>query len=185
MEFLPSAFSAASMLDCGPLALVDDRQPGAVDDEMDGPVRSGVIQPDIEMPTAAKRVVWSGASRSMPIIEMIDRRKPSAWRSGRLKTNRSIKAVSIAWSEDFLCPPRPPDGAGFQSSIASSEIHRVTSPRCTSAWSYSAQLLTRYFVLYLGWTLDFMRGSWPIKPVSGQDQYRRAILPWESCTNAS
>jgi hypothetical protein len=42
----------------------------------------------------------------------------------------------------------------------SSEIQSVISPRRTSAWSYSAQLFTRYFVLYLGWTLDLMPRSW-------------------------
>lgn len=41
----------------------------------------------------------------------------------------------------------------------------MTSPRCTRAWSYSAQLLTRYLVLYLGWALDFMRGPWSIRPI--------------------
>ncbi len=33
-----------------------------------------------------------------------------------------------------------------------------------SARSYSAQLLTRYFVLYLGCTLDLIPRSWPIYP---------------------
>ncbi len=31
-----------------------------------------------------------------------------------------------------------------------------------------AQFLTRYFVLYLGWTLDFMPRSWPTKTPQGQ-----------------
>jgi hypothetical protein len=41
-------------------------------------------------------VVWSGASRSTFIKNSKDRRKPSAWRSGRLKTSRSVRAVSVA-----------------------------------------------------------------------------------------
>ena len=39
--------------------------------------------------------------------------------------------------------------AGFQTSIASSEIHRAISPRSTSALSYSDPLLTRLFFLLL------------------------------------
>ena len=31
-----------------------------------------------------------------------------------------------------------------------------------------AQFLTRYLVLYLGWTLDFMPRSWPTEPPQGQ-----------------
>ena len=41
------------------------------------------------------------------------------------------------------------------------------------------------FVLYLGWTLDFMRGSWPIEPSDSQGQPIRAILLNHSCTNAA
>jgi len=48
-----------------------------------------------------------------------------------------------------LCTTRPV-GAGFQDAMASSEIHRVILPRWTRAQSYSGQLFTRYFVLYLG-----------------------------------
>jgi hypothetical protein len=34
--------------------------------------------------------------------------------------------------------------------------HRVISPRLTRAWSYAAQLVTRYRVLYFGCTREFM-----------------------------
>ena len=68
-----------------------------------------------------------------------DRKKPSVWRNGNLKTNRSINAVMMDTSENFLGPPGRPDGAGLHASIASAESHRVTSPRRTSACSYSGQ----------------------------------------------
>jgi len=92
-------------------------------------------------------VVWSGALRSTSIKDRTDRRKPSAWRSGNPKTSRSVNAVSIARSENFLCAPRRPDGAGVHASVASSESQRVMSPRWTSARSYSGQFPTRYVVL--------------------------------------
>ncbi len=59
-------------------------------------------------------------------------------------------------------PLSRPVGAGFQTAIASSEIQRVISPRWTRARSYLAQLLTRYLVLYLGWTLDLIERLWRI-----------------------
>ena len=40
--------------------------------------------------------------------------------------------------------------------MASAESHRITSPRWTSARSYSRQFPTRYVVLYFGGTLDFI-----------------------------
>ena len=68
--------------------------------------------------------------------------------------------------------------------MASSEIHSVILPRSTRARSYSAQLLTRYFVLYLGWTLEFMPRKWPIRPSDNQDQGDCPNLLFYSCTNA-
>ena len=44
------------------------------------------------------------------------------------------------------------------------------SPRCTSARSYSPQLLRWYFVSYLGWTLEFMLRRWPIGEKGRRDQ---------------
>ena len=46
--------------------------------------------------------------------------------------------------------------------------HRVTSPRWTSARSYAGQFPTRYFVLYLGCTLDFTSRSCPFGRHDGQ-----------------
>ncbi len=57
--------------------------------------------------------------------------------------------------------PRPPDGADLHAAIASAASCSVMSPRCTSARSYSAQLPTRYFVLYFGCTRELMPGAWP------------------------
>ena len=114
------------------------------------------------------RVVWSGASRSTRIKDRTERRKPSAWRSGNPKTSLSVNAVSIARSENFRCAPRRPDGDGVHASVASAESQSVMSPRWTSARSYSGQFPTRYFVLYLGCTLDFMPRSWSVGSHNGQ-----------------
>ena len=54
-----------------PLAFADDRQPGAVDDEMDGFVGMHAVEPDIEVPTTPRE------------------------RGGNLKTSRRVKAVWI------------------------------------------------------------------------------------------
>ena len=43
--------------------------------------------------------------------------------------------------------------------LTSVESHSVTSPRCTSARSYAHQFRTRYFVLYVGYTFDFIARS--------------------------
>ena len=59
------------------------------------------------------------------MISKIDRRKLSACRSGKLKTTRSVSAVSIATSEYLLCPPRFREGRGFQHLIAS-----LRDPHC-------------------------------------------------------
>ncbi len=110
----------------------------------------------------------------MSINDSTDRRNPSAWRSHRLKMKRSVRAVSIAWLENSLGTSRA-GGCRFQEEIASPEIQRVTFPRCTSARSYWARLLTRYAVLYLGWILDLIPGAWPI------DHIRREFLA--SCSS--
>ena len=103
--------------------------------------------------------MWSGASRSTPINDKTDRKKPSAWRKGNRKTRRSVNAVSIAQSENFFGAPGRPDGDGRHASVASAESHSVTSPRWTKACSYADQFPTRYFVLYFGWTFDLMSRS--------------------------
>jgi len=59
------------------------------------------------------------------------------------------------------------------------------APRCTRARSYSAQLLTRYFVLYLGWTLEFMLRMWPIGPKGPPRPGQFANFLYDSCTNAA
>jgi len=71
----------------------------------------------------------------MLIIAKSEVRNPSAWRSGRWKMSRSIRAVSMATSEYFRCPPRVPLWPGSQAVIASGDNHNVTSPRRTKARS--------------------------------------------------
>ena len=91
-----------------------------------------------------------------PIKARTDRTNPSVWRKGKPKTSRKTNAVSIATSENRVCPPGRPEGDGRHASVAAAESHRVTSPHWTSARSYSRQFPTRYGVLYFGGTLDFI-----------------------------
>ena len=82
-----------------------------------------------------------------------------------------MSAVSIARSEQSSGPPRAPADLETQFAVASSLNQIVTSPRARSPCSYSRQFLTRYSVLYAGWTrLDFTAGmrsvphEWIAKP---------------------
>ncbi len=74
----------------------------------------------------------------------------------------------MATSEYCSCPPRLPTPTASHVAIASGVNHRVTSPRWTSARSYAGQFPTRYFVLYLGCTLDFTSRSCPFGRHDGQ-----------------
>ena len=83
----------------------------------------------------------------------------------QLKDKSKFQGRLVRVAGELLLPASClPDGSAFQAPVASVEIHRVMSPRCTRARSYSAQLLTRYFVLYLRCTLDFIPESWPNSP---------------------
>ncbi len=64
----------------------------------------------------------------------------------------------MARSEYLRCPPRRREGLAFHHAIALDDNQIVRLPRSTNDRSYSAQLLTRYFVLYLGWTRDLVLG---------------------------
>ena len=71
--------------------------------------------------------------------------------------SRQCRVVRRFESEIHQVKQRPfPEGFAAHAFIAEGEIHTVMSPRWTRARSYSAQLVTRYFVLYFGWTLEFM-----------------------------
>ena len=74
----------------------------------------------------------------------------------------------MATSDYCNWPPRLPTPAASHVAIASGVNHRVTSPRWTSARSYAGQSPTRYFVVYLGCTLDFTSGSCPFGRHDGQ-----------------
>ncbi len=82
-------------------------------------------------------------------------------------------------STEYFCgAPRRPDALAVQRVIASGVIQSAMSPRLMRAWSCSAQLVTRYFVLYLGWTLEFMPrpfGSWVSR---SQEAARKALWDW-------
>ncbi len=109
------------------------------------------------------RVRCGRAQHPSPIKARTDRTNPAVWRKGKPKTSRRINAVSIATSENRVCPPGRPEGDGRHASVAAAESHRVTSPRWTSARSYSRQFPTRYVVLYFGYTFDFISRivRWP------------------------
>ena len=115
-----------------------------------------------------------------------DRTNPSVWRKGKPKTSRRINAVSIATSENRFCPPGRPEGDGRHASVAAAESHRVTSPRWTSARSYSRQFPTRYVVLYFGCTFDFISRivRWPRPQDQPVDDARRS-KGQEPCTKAT
>ena len=74
----------------------------------------------------------------------------------------------MATSEYCSCPARLPTPTASHVAIASGVNHRVTSPRWTSARSYAGQFPTRYFVVYLGCTLDFTSRSCPFGRHDGQ-----------------
>ena len=100
--------------------------------------------------------VWSGALRLRPIKRSSESRNPSVWRSGRLKTTRSVNAVRTARFEYRRWPPRRPFFGGTHAAIASSLSQIVTSPRLLRPRSYSLQFRILYFFLYWRLTrLDF------------------------------
>ena len=88
----------------------------------------------------------------------------------------------MATSEYCSCPPRLPTPTASHVAIASGVNHRVTSPRWTSARSYAGQFPTRYFVLYLGCTLDFTSRSCPFGRHDGQGRDEH-LLPRTNATD--
>ena len=96
------------------------------------------------------------ALRLRPIKRSSESRNPSVWRSGRLKTTRSVNAVRTARFEYRRWPPRRPFFGGTHAAIASSLSQIVTSPRLLRPRSYSLQFRILYFFLYWRLTrLDF------------------------------
>jgi hypothetical protein len=75
-------------------------------------------------------VVWSGTGSGTPSRPKIEAIRPSACRSARRKTARTISVAVIAASEKV----RRPAGA-HQPETASGETQTVTSPRRASARS--------------------------------------------------
>ena len=133
--------------------------------------------------------VWSGALRLRPIKRSSESRNPSVWRSGRLKTTRSVNAVRIARFEYRRWPPRRPFFGGTHAAIASSLSQIVTSPRLLRPRSYSLQFRILYFVLYWRLTrLDFAATmTLPPDLYDGLDPTPAAsVLAYtDSCTNAT
>ena len=133
-------------------------------------------------------VVWSGALRLRPIKRSSESRNPSVWRSGRLKTTRSVNAVRTARFEYRRWPPRRPFFGGTHAAIASSLSQIVTSPRLLRPRSYSLQFRILYFFLYWRLTrLDFAATTTlPPDLYDGLDPTPAAsVLAYtDSCTNA-
>ena len=96
--------------------------------------------------------------------------------------SRSVSAVSMATSEYCSCPPRLPTPTASHVAIASGVNHRVTSPRWTSARSYAGQFPTRYFVVYLGCTLDFTSRSCPFGRHDGQGRDEHLFPRTNACS---
>ena len=113
--------------------------------------------------------MWSGALRLRPIKRSSESRNPSVWRSGRLKTTRSVNAVRTARFEYRRWPPRRPFFGGIHAAIASSLSQIVTSPRLLRPRSYSLQFRILCFVLYWRLTrLDFA-ATMTLPPISMMD----------------
>ena len=85
---------------------------------------------------------------------------------------RNVNAVTIARFELCGWPPQRPFLGGVHASCASSENQTVISPRLLRPRSYSCQLVTRYFVLYLRFTLLDLRAAIGSSPRSSM--YREA-----------
>ena len=139
--------------------------------------------------TRRESVVWSGALRLRPIKRSSESRNPSVWRSGRLKTTRSVNAVRTARFEYRRWPPRRPFFGGTHAAIASSLSQIVTSPRLLRPRSYSLQFRILYFFLYWRLTrLDFAATTTLPPPdlYDGLDPTPAAsVLAYtDSCTNA-
>ena len=102
-----------------PFAATQNLEPCGINDQ----VRSGRRGLGVRGGTTTiwfrrERVVWSGALRLRPIKRSSESRNPSVWRSGRLKTTRSVNAVRIARFEYRRCPPRRPFFGGIHAAIA-------------------------------------------------------------------
>ena len=120
--------------------------------------------------------------------QVLRARNPSVWRSGRLKTTRSVNAVRTARFEYRRWPPRRPFFGGTHAAIASSLSQIVTSPRLLRPRSYSLQFRILYFFLYWRLTrLDFAATTTlPPDLYDGLDPTPAASVRayTDSCTNA-
>ena len=133
--------------------------------------------------------MWSGALRLRPIKRSSESRNPSVWRSGRLKTTRSVNAVRTARFEYRRWPPRRPFFGGTHAAIASSLSQIVTSPRLLRPRSYSLQFRDSALLLVLAVDSARLRCDHDVTPpdlYDGLDPTPAAsVLAYtDSCTNA-
>ena len=78
----------------------------------------------------------------------LPKRQPEDETKGERGLNGEVRV--LLWGSSASGRLRPPGPN------ASGDIHSVMSPRSTRAWSYLAQLVTRYLGLYLGCTHEFI-----------------------------
>jgi hypothetical protein len=76
---------------------------------------------------------------------------PSVWRRGRLNTQASVRAVSMARSEYRGWPPRILRRGACHPANASGVTHNVRLPRRRRPASYSRQFVTLNFILPMRW----------------------------------
>ncbi len=155
----PAPRPAASMFHGGPFTFTHHRGPGTVDEQMDAGAREDTTQRQIESlrPPRQCGVIGRGQveaqhpeDRPQKDLRLAEGQvKEQAERQRGFDGNLGVLQLSSTLA----------DATASHVAIASGVNHRVTSPRWTSARSYAGQFPMRYFVLYLGCTLDFTSRS--------------------------
>jgi len=154
---LPAALAPPAVFRSGPFTFPNNRESRAVDDEMDGSRGRDAPELHIELPTPPRErsVVRSleigahqGQDRPQEVLRL------AQWRAEDEPERQ--RGLDHQIREELLSAGCRPDGTGHQVSLASAESHSVTSPRWTSARSYSCPFPTRYVVLTFGCTCDVM-----------------------------
>ena len=157
------------MLRSGPFTRDGNRQASAVDEEMKACAPWNAPKPEVEVlaTTGQRRVIRRPKVESQQHEERREKARCLTEREMEEKTQRQGGLDREA--EYFRCAPRVPAPSGSQAAMAAGDNQMVMSPRQTRARSEAAQFWTWYFILYVGWTLDFIHPVWsaPSQPHSG------------------
>ena len=86
--------------------------------------------------------------------------------------------------ENFPGPPGQPDSVGLNAANALSDSQSVASPRRRSESSYAAQFPTRYLVVNIECTLDFIAAVCDSTGRRHQPSRDVGRIPRTTCTNA-